>query len=76
MSTLSSVAPGHSVRIRTIGGTQRLVSRLSSVGLIPGSVVEVRRNDAHRPVLVFGRDTLLAISRPDCAQIACEEVVA
>lgn len=74
MKTLDGVMPGKQVRIERVEGDVRLLTRLSSVGLVPGAVVQVERNDRNRPVLVFERDTRLAINRKECALIQVEEV--
>lgn len=74
MKTLDSVVPGKQVRIERVDGDVRLLTRLSSVGLVPGAVVHVERNDRNRPVLVFERDTRLAINRKECKFIQVEEV--
>lgn len=74
MTTLDKIAAGARVRIERVDGDVRLLTRLSSVGLVPGSTVLVERNDRNRPVLVFERDTRLAINRSECAHIQVEEV--
>ena len=74
MTTLDNIAAGAQVRIARVDGDVRLLTRLSSVGLVPGATVQVERNDRNRPVLVFERDTRLAINRQECAHIQVEEV--
>lgn len=74
MTTLDRMAAGTQVRIERVEGDVRLLTRLSSVGLVPGAVVQIERNDRNRPVLVFERDTRLAINRKECAYIQVEEV--
>jgi len=74
MTTLDRVTAGKRVRIERVDGDVRLLTRLSSVGLVPGSTLQVERNDRNRPVLVFERDTRLAINRKECARIQVEEV--
>lgn len=71
---LDNMRTGTRARIGRIEGDVRLLTRLASIGLVPGSTVEVVRNDSRRPMLVFGRDTLLAVSRRDCKRIEAEEV--
>ena len=56
------------VRIGRIEGDVRLM-RLTSVGLVPGAVVRVERNDKSRPIVLFDCDTRLAINRQECARI-------
>lgn len=74
MKTLDAAKAKERVRVSSIEGSVRLLTRLSSIGLVPGSVLEVVRNDRSRPVLVYGRDTLLAVSRKDSERIEVEEV--
>lgn len=74
MTTLDKVSAGTRVRIARVDGDVRLLTRLSSVGIVPGSALLVERNDKNRPVLVFERDTRLAINRKECARIQVEEV--
>lgn len=76
MMNLSTAAAGSQVRVTSLGGDMRQLSRLASVGVIPGSVLQVRRNDRRRPLLVFSRDTLLALGRRGCDDIQVEEVSA
>ncbi|WP_234946785.1 FeoA family protein [Olsenella phocaeensis] len=76
MMNLSTAAAGSQVRVTNLGGDMRQLSRLASVGVIPGSVLQVRRNDRRRPLLVFSRDTLLALGRRGCDDIQVEEVSA
>ncbi len=74
MTTLDNISVGTLVRVERIDGDVRLLTRLSSVGLVPGATMRVERNDRNRPVLVFERDTHLAINRQECARIQVEEV--
>lgn len=74
MTTLDKVAPGTQVRIVNIDGSVRLVTRLASVGLVPGAILQIERADRNRPVLVNERDTRLAVNRTDCVRIHVEEV--
>ena len=74
MTSLDHVPAGARVRIERVDGDVRLLTRLTSVGLAPGAVVRVERNDRNRPVLLFERDTRLAINRQECARIQVEEV--
>lgn len=74
MKTLNDIQPQTRACIAAIDGNVRLLTRLSSIGLVPGSTVEVVRNDKHRPVLVFERDTLVAINREEAGHIQVEEV--
>ena len=67
--TLSDAAPGKRYTIREIKDEARLVNRLSSMGLVRGSVLEVCQNLKKQPVLVFAWDTLVAIGREESKKI-------
>ena len=67
--TLSDAASGRQYTIRAIKDEARLVNRLSSMGLVCGSTMEVCQNLKKQPVLVFARDTLVAIGRDESKKI-------
>ena len=62
---LSDAAPGKRYTIQSIKDEARLVNRLSFMGLVCGSPLEVCQNLKKQPVLVFARDTLVAIGREE-----------
>lgn len=66
---LSDAKPGCRYRILEIKEENRLVNRLSSMGLLCGSTVEVCQNFKKQPVLLFARDTLVAIGREESKKI-------
>ena len=73
--TLSDAAPGKRYTIREIKDEARLVNRLSSMGLVCGSPLEVCQNRSKQPVLVFARDTLVAIGREKSRNVrVCEQM--
>ncbi|MCR5731764.1 MAG: ferrous iron transport protein A [Sphaerochaetaceae bacterium] len=51
-----------------------LVKRLSSIGLIEGTEIQVVKNDKKMPVLIYSRETLLALNKKDAEKIEVEEV--
>lgn len=67
--TLFDAAPGRRYIIREIRDEARLVNRLSSMGLLCGSPVEICQNNKKQPVLLFARDTLVAIGREESRKI-------
>ena len=62
--------------IASLEGDQRFVSRITSIGLTPGCKVSVIKNDGNRPMLVYSRDTMIALNRNECKGIEVEEVTA
>lgn len=73
--TLSSAQPGKRYRVEEIKDETRLVNRLSSMGLMCGSSIEVCQNNRKQPVLIFTRDTLVAIGREESKKIMLGGVV-
>lgn len=67
--TLSDVTPGSRYCILEIKEESRLVNRLSSMGLLCGSMIEICQNHKKQPVLLFARDTLIAIGREESKKI-------
>ncbi|WP_455056780.1 FeoA family protein [Jutongia sp.] len=66
---LSEATPGKTYTVRDIKDEARLVNRLSSMGLMCGSQIDVCQNYKKQPVLVFSRDTLVAIGRAESQKI-------
>ena len=67
--TLSKSQPGKKYLVQEIKDEARLVNRLSSMGLMCGSSIEVCQNNRKQPVLIFARDTLIAIGRGESEKI-------
>ncbi|MBQ4496888.1 MAG: ferrous iron transport protein A [Spirochaetaceae bacterium] len=75
MKKLSELAKDKSGVIASINGDARFVSRITSIGLTPGCSVTVIKNEKRRPLLVFSRDTMIALNRAECNWIDVEEAV-
>ena len=67
--TLSDATPGSRYCILEIKEESRLVNRLSSMGLLCGSMIEICQNHKKQPVLLFARNTLIAIGREESKKI-------
>lgn len=67
--TLSDATPGSRYCILEIKEESCLVNRLSSMGLLCGSMIEICQNHKKQPVLLFARDTLIAIGREESKKI-------
>jgi len=72
MKKLSELEKDAEGVISTVNGDARFVSRITSIGLIPGCKVTVIKNEKNRPVLVYSRDTMIALNRLECDQIEVE----
>ena len=67
--TLSEAEAGKTYSVIQIKDEARLKNRLSSMGLMCGSKLEVCQNRKKQPVLIFVRDTLVAIGREESKKI-------
>lgn len=75
MKKLSSIQKDAGGVIASINGDSRFVSRITSIGLTPGCKVTVIKNEKHRPLLVYSRDTMIALNRKECDWIEVAEAV-
>ncbi len=73
MKKLADLTPNASGVISAINGDNRFVNRVTAIGLTPGSRVTVIKNDQNRPLLVYSRDTMIALNRTECKGIEVEE---
>ena len=62
--------------VKSIRGDERFLSRITSIGLNEGASFQVVKNDRKMPVLIFARETLLALNRRDSENIEVTEVKA
>ncbi len=58
--------------IRRIGGDTRLARRITAIGLTEGTKFQTVRNDRKMPVLIYLRETLIAVNRADAERIEVE----
>ncbi len=76
MRSLSSLAVGTDAVIDSIDGDSRFISRVTSIGITPGSRVKVIKNDKNRPLLIYSRDTMIALNKKECENIKVQEGIA
>ncbi len=60
--------------VTNVEGDSRFISRITSIGLTPGCRVKVMKNDKNRPMLVYSRDTMIALNKKECQGVMVEEV--
>ena len=73
MKKLSELTKDQSGIIASINGDARFVSRITSIGLTPGCRISIIKNEKHRPILVYSRDTMIALNRTECDGIEVKE---
>ena len=60
---LSELGRDSEAIVKNLSGDQRFISRITSIGLTLGCNLRVLRNDKNRPMLVYSRDTMIALNR-------------
>ncbi len=74
MVKLNEIAAGQRVVISDIGGDARFLSRITSIGLVRGGEVEMLYNEKSLPLLLYSRDTVIALNRYEGKNIYVEVV--
>ena len=73
MKKLNELKKEQSAVIASVNGDTRFVSRITSIGITPGCKVTIIKNESHRPLLVYSRDTMIALNRSECENILVQE---
>jgi len=74
MKKLSQMNQGEEGVISFINGDTRYISRVTSIGITPGCRVKIVKNDKNRPIIVYSRDTMIALNSNESMNIEVEEV--
>lgn len=69
MTKLNELEKEQNAVIASINGDTRFVSRITSIGITPGCKITIIKNEKHRPLLVYSRDTMIALNRNECENI-------
>jgi len=72
MPVLISLEEGQMAVVSGLTGGQRFVSRASAIGFTPGTPVTMMQNLGRGPVLVYLRDTQVALGRGEAAKVQVE----
>ncbi len=73
MKTLAQMKQGEAGVVESVGGDARYMSRITSIGITPGCTVKIIKNDRNRPVIVYTRDTMIALNEKECSNIEVKE---
>ena len=74
MKFISAIPAGKEAVIVQIDGDTRFLSRVTSIGLTPGCKVRIIKNDKNRPLLVYSRDTMIALNKKESENIKVDEI--
>ncbi|MBO4910801.1 MAG: ferrous iron transport protein A [Lachnospiraceae bacterium] len=70
---LGEIGENKSAVVASLNGDSRFIGRITSIGLTPGCKLTVLKNDKNRPILVYSRDTMIALNRKECEGIEVTE---
>ena len=73
MKTLDLLRPGAEGTVKDLDGDQSFLSRAVSIGFTPGVEFTILQNYRHWPVVVWLRDTQVAIGRDEARKIIVDE---
>ena len=71
---LTEMKPDQNGLIQKISGDAHFLNRITAIGVTEGTEFQTVRNDKKMPVLVYLRETLIAINRADAERIEVESV--
>ncbi len=69
---LTETTPGCSYAVRSIEGDSHLMNRITAIGITEGAALWTVKNDPKMPVLIYLRETLIALNRNDAERISVE----
>ena len=72
MQKLHEMKTGQSGNIADVKGDTRFLSRITSVGLTIGCRVKMLRNEKKYPLLLYSRDSVIALNRDESSNIMVE----
>ena len=69
---LSELGEDSHAVVKRLAGDDHFLKRITSIGLTEDTPFQVVKNEKKMPVLIYARETLLALNRKDCDRIEVE----
>ena len=69
---LPELESGKKAKIIKIHGDKRYLTRVTAIGLSVGCRIEMLQNVKKKPLLIYGRDTMIALDRRESENIEVE----
>ncbi len=60
-------------RIKSLGGDDHFMNRITAIGITEGTPFQTVRNDKKMPLLIYLRETLISLNRADAERIEVEK---
>lgn len=74
MIRLDEAKENQNYKVISISGDDRFVSRITSIGITIGNLIKIVKNKSKYPILIYSRDTIIAIGRNESDKIKLEVV--
>lgn len=71
---LSELKEGTMAKVVSLDADMHFLSRVTSVGVTEGTKIQIVKNDKKMPLLIYVRETLLALNRKDCGRVEVEVI--
>ncbi|MBR0130065.1 MAG: ferrous iron transport protein A [Firmicutes bacterium] len=66
---LSDTAADSFSAVKKINGDAHFMKRITSIGITEGSSLQTVKNDPKMPLLIYSRETLIALNRSDAEKV-------
>lgn len=70
---LTEAAAGMQGCIAAVDGDDHFMKRITSIGITVGTSFQLVKNDKKMPVLIYVRETLIALNRTDAKRIEVKQ---
>lgn len=74
MKSLNEVKTNQRAKIKDVKGDLRFKSRATSIGLTLNSEIKMLYNEKKVPLLLYGRDTVIALNQKESENILVEVI--
>lgn len=74
MKTLDTLETGTCCRVVKLSGDNRFLGRVISMGITPGCIIQILHNKGKQTLLVYARNTMIAIARKESKNIIVENM--
>ncbi|MCS7286569.1 MAG: ferrous iron transport protein A [Anaerolineae bacterium] len=70
---LNEVVDGRKAIVKEIRGGRNIVTRMVTLGVIPGTEIEMVRNPKHGPLIIKVKGSYIALGQVEAAKILVQE---
>lgn len=71
---ITQIGEKEACKIVSVSGSERFMDRICGMGLTPNTKIQMLQNKKRQPLLIYARDTIIAINRNESKGIFVEGV--